>query len=257
MEKVEETQAKSPANAARDDQTPVPTGKRYRLWIALILLPLLLVAGWQYGPTLWILLQDQEALQAWVHSFGWLGPIILVLLNALQIIVAPIPGYAVQFVAGFLYGPWWGGLWANMGLMLGATLAMWLARTYGQPLVVRLVGEGRLERWEKVTHSNSTLVWFVLIAGPTGDLPYYLAGLAHVSFAKIIALLLLVRVPSTFVVTAVGAGVMILSWFQIALIFAGLALMTLLFFRYQDRLLQWTDRHVYRQIAAKLSQDQA
>src|SRR5688572_19780771 len=44
------------------------------------------------GPQVWQLAQDKEALAAWVTDLGWLGPVALVALNAIQIVIAPIPG---------------------------------------------------------------------------------------------------------------------------------------------------------------------
>jgi uncharacterized membrane protein YdjX (TVP38/TMEM64 family) len=192
-----------------------------------------------------------------VSSLGWLGPLALVLLNAAQIVVAPIPGYVLQIAAGFLYGPLWGGIWGSVGLLLGGSLAFWLARLYGRPLAAYLVGNDRLERWERVTHSASALVWFMLLLGPTGDAPYFLAGLAKVSFAKVLLITLLVRVPSTFVVAAAGAGVMWLSWWQMGLIIVALAVMLTLFLRYQDRIVQWADGQVLRRMTGVLRSDAA
>jgi len=154
-------------------------------WIGLTALLLCgLWLCWQYGPTAWTLLQDQDALKSMVTSLGWFGPIVLISFNALQIIIAPIPGFAFPVVAGFLYGVWWGGLWAAIGQMIGALTAMWLARTYGRPITERLVGSQRMARWENVPLSTSTVVWCVLLTAPTGDLPYFLAGLSKVSYTK-------------------------------------------------------------------------
>ncbi len=227
---------------------PFPAFRRGEIWAlgvgALVAGALLIV----YGPQLWRFLQDEAALEAWLAQLGWLGPVALIALNALQIVVAPIPGYVVQIAAGFLFGPWWGGLYASLGLLLGASLAFGLARRYGRPLAARLVGGERIERWERVTHSTSTLVWFMLILGPTGDLPYFMGGLARVSYVKVILITLLVRVPTTFVAAAAGAGVMWLTWWQVGLVILLLALLLVLFLRYQDRLTDWADRHVQRHI---------
>jgi uncharacterized membrane protein YdjX (TVP38/TMEM64 family) len=203
------------------------------------------------------LLQNPAALEAWVASLGWLGPLALVAINTLQIVVAPIPGYFVQVAAGFLFGPLWGGVWGSLGLLAGASLAFWLARLFGRPVAERLVGRARLDRWEKVTHSTSTLVWFVMLLGPTGDVPYYLAGLSKVSFAKVLVITAIIRLPSVFVAAAAGAGVMLFSWWQLALIFAVLAGIVLLFLRYQDQLLHWTDRALQRQLAQTPAEDGA
>ena len=195
---------------------------------------------------MWRILQDPLQLEALLRRLGWFAPAALILLNAAQIVIAPIPGYVVQAVSGYLFGAFWGGIWSGIGLICGSMLAMWLARTYGKPLVGRLVGHARLERWETVTHSDRWLVWFVLILAPVGDIPYFLAGLANVSFRSILLLTLLIRLPTTFVVAAAGAGVMFLSWAQIVLLLLLLAGLLWLFMRYQDQILAWIDHRVRR-----------
>jgi uncharacterized membrane protein YdjX (TVP38/TMEM64 family) len=127
-------------------------------------------------------------------------------------------------------------------------LAMLLARLLGRPLVERMIGAARLARWEKLTFSTGTAVWFLLLLAPTGDLPYFMAGLSHVTFTKIFVLTLLIRVPSTFVVAAAGAGILVLSGWQLALLLGGLGLLLFAFLRYQDRLLQAIDRRVDQHI---------
>ncbi|MDQ3248269.1 MAG: VTT domain-containing protein [Chloroflexota bacterium] len=213
-------------------------------WWWLLLLPPLGWLVWRFGPDFLRLARDEQALEAFVLQLGWLGPVALVLFNVIQIVVAPIPGYMVHAAAGFLYGPLWGGIWGSIGVMGGAMAAMWLARTFGRPLVERMVGSARWNFWEKFTHSDQTLVWLVLMLSPFGDLPYFLAGLARVTFGKIALLTLLLRVPSVFIVAAIGSGAIWFSWWQItvlAVIVVGLAL---LFLRYQQPLLRWLQQQV-------------
>lgn len=223
--------------------------RRFSRWIWLPALVWLALLAWRFGPNLVSLAQDPAALRLFVQELGWQGPLALVLINAAQILVAPLPGYVMQAAAGYLYGAWWGGVYGALGLLLGAMLAMTLARVYGRPLVERVVGQERMAQWERVTFSTSTLVWFVILVTPTGDVPYFLAGLAHVSFRKIFLLTLLIRVPTTFVVAAAGAGTWLLTGWQLALLIGGLGLVLLLFFRYQDRLAGLVDRQVQRRLS--------
>lgn len=225
-----------------------------RWGLALVIVALVAVFFF-YGPQLWALIQDPDQLEAWVASLGWLGPLALIAFNALQIVVAPVPGYVVQLAAGFLFGAVWGGIWGSLGLVAGASLAFWLARLYGRPVAERLVGRGRLDQWEKVTYSTNTLVWFIMLLGPTGDAPYFLAGLSRVGFVKVLLLTAIIRIPSVFVAAAAGAGVMSLTWWQLALIFALLAGIVLLFLRYHDRIIQWSERRLQRQIEHDLRED--
>jgi uncharacterized membrane protein YdjX (TVP38/TMEM64 family) len=155
-------------------------------------------------------LQSPEELRAWLARLGPLGPLGLIAFNAVQVVLAPVPGYPVQIAAGYLFGWWQGSLYAVVGMILGGLLAMTLGRIYGRPLVQRMVGAERLERWEKVAHLNSLAIWFVLMLGPLGDAPYYLAGLTRLPVLKLLAIVLLVRTPSVMVSAALGAG--LISW---------------------------------------------
>jgi uncharacterized membrane protein YdjX (TVP38/TMEM64 family) len=254
--------SQTPPAAETTNQAGMGRAGRFLLAPALIVLSaavglgLLVVAGVDVrgqAAALWALVTDAQALETWVASLGWMGPLALIGFNALQIVVAPIPGYVVQLAAGYLFGPIWGGVWGAIGLLLGSSIAFWLARVYGRPVAELLVGASRLERWEKVSHSTSTLVWFILLLGPTGDAPFFLAGLSKVPFLKVLIITSIIRVPSTFVAAAAGAGIMIFSPWQLALIFVGLASIVVVFIRYQTAIMAWTDRQMHRRLAPKLA----
>jgi uncharacterized membrane protein YdjX (TVP38/TMEM64 family) len=89
------------------------------------------------------------------------------------------------------------------------------------------------------------------LAAPIGDLPYFLAGLAKVGYVQILLLTLVVRVPATFAVAAVGAGAVQLSWGWLALIIGALAVLLLLYLRYQTALLRWMDRTLQRRLTGQ------
>jgi uncharacterized membrane protein YdjX (TVP38/TMEM64 family) len=227
-------------------------GERRLWWLALIAMGVTAVSL-HFGPWLWALVQDERALEAYVAQLGMWGPLALVTLNAVQIVVAPLPGYVMQVAAGYLYGPVWGGIWGALGVLIGSMAAMALARFLGRPAVERFVGNERLERWERLSFSTSTVVWFIILLAPTGDLPYFMAGLSHVSFTKIFLLTVAIRVPSTMVVAAAGAGVWLFSGWQLAAILAVLGMLSLVVLRYQDRLQLLIDRRVQGQLSREES----
>ena len=224
-------------------------------WLLIPVAALIIGAGWRLAPDVLRLLQDPELLEEAIERIGWLGPLALVGLNALQIVVAPIPGYVVPIAAGFLYGPVMGSLWGALGLLIGATIAFWLARRFGRPVAEKLAGKSRLDRWETVTHSTSTPVWFILLLGPTGDIPYFLAGLSRVGFLKIIVITAILRIPSIIVAASAGAGVMLFSVWQLVAIVAGLAGIVVVFLRYQRPNMLWFEGRVRRELKEELGQD--
>lgn len=215
-----------------------------------ILLALLLLAlGAIYGPTLLDLVSDRARIEVWLTGLGPWGPLALVLLNTLQIVVAPIPGYFVQAAAGYLFGALAGGFYGMIGMAAGAALATSLARWYGRPLVTRLAGAERLQRWEGIIHSDSIWPWFILLLGPVGDIPYFIAGLTRVSVWKIVLIALVLRTPSVFVAAAVGAGAISLppAWW---LVFgAVLVVIAALLHHHRDRLEHWVDHLILRRVA--------
>lgn len=232
-------------------EPPIPaTQTRRQLLIRMVFLVALLVLGgilaWRYGPQMVALARDEVALEAFVAGLGWWGPLFLVTLNAIQIVVAPIPGYAAQLAAGYLFGPLWGGIWGSVGLLAGSMLAMGLTRIFGRPLAEFMVSGERLARWEKTTHSDNPFLWAIVLFAPTGDLPFFMAGLAKVSFLKIALLTVITRVPTTFLVAAAGAGVTVISLWQFLVLFVVFMAVLVLFNRYQDPLQAWFDRQTQR-----------
>lgn len=213
-----------------------------RKWLVALILAALAVISvvvWLWGYEAWLLLTDTERMATFVERAGPWGPVALILLNMLQIVIAIIPGHVVQLAAGYLYGPLWGGIYAAIGLLLGAMTAMALARFFGRPVARWLVGEAKLNEWEKVTHTDSLWVWALLMLGPVGDIPFALAGLSSVSFVRIFWLTLFIRVPTAFLSTAVGGGAIPFYWLLglIALAWAA----TLVALRYREPIVRWFD----------------
>lgn len=244
-------QHKRPSSVAQTDAAGprrLDWFRAYGYWLLLPALALLITIGWRLAPGLITVAQDPALLEEAIQRAGWLGPLALIGLNALQIVVAPIPGYPVPIAAGFLYGPYLGALWGTLGLLAGATVAFWLARWFGRPLAEKLAGKARLDKWETVTHSASLPVWFIMLLGPTGDIPYFLAGLSRVRFAKILVIAAILRTPSIIVAASAGAGVMLLTWWQLVAIAAGLAGILIGFLRYQQPFILWFEGRVHRQV---------
>lgn len=228
------------------------------LWIKRALLVMLAVVGLalaiRYHREVIAFLSNEQQLEAWLDQLGPLGPLAVIGLNALQVIVAFIPGYAMQVASGYLYGFPLGAVYGAIGMAIGGIVAMMLARAYGRPLVVRMVGENRMRRWEGVAHLNSLPIWFFLMLGPFGDIPYYIAGLTTLAVWKIIAVALLVRTPSVFVAAAVGDG--LVDW-RSPWIIGGAALLMLvgvIALRYQGRIELWVDQKVLPRVV-RLSKD--
>ena len=228
------------------DRTPILAyNPSMKLWFKRILVAVVIIASValaiRYHRQVLAFLGDEAQIQAWLDQLGPLGPLGAIALNALQVVVAFIPGYVTQVASGFFFGYPKGAVYGVIGMLLGGAIAVGLARLLGRPLVVRMVGEDRLNRWEHVARLDSLPIWFILMLAPFGDVPYYIAGLTSLPIWKIIAVAALVRTPSVLIATAVGAGVIdyrnpfFIAGVVIVVIVAVVAL------RYQTRIERFVD----------------
>jgi len=86
---------------------------------------------------------DKRFLKHTLREWGILAPVIFIGLQALQVIIAPIPGEVTGILRGFLFGEWLGLVYSTIGLTLGSVAAFgvgrWLGAHYVRGLVSREV----------------------------------------------------------------------------------------------------------------------
>ncbi len=63
---------------------------------------------------------DKRFLKHTLREWGVLAPVIFIGLQALQVIIAPIPGELTGILGGYLFGQWGGLLYSTIGLTLGS-----------------------------------------------------------------------------------------------------------------------------------------
>ena len=153
--------------------------------------------------------QDPEAIKRSVQEAGPWGPIVFIAVQFLQILVAPIPGQAVGFLAGALFGPWLGALYSIIGALLGFTTVFVPAKLLGRPFVERFVKKEDLQKFDKLTKNAGPLVLFLifLLPGFPDDVICYIAGLSSLSIRTFVLVSLAGRLPGYLAASFIGAGI--------------------------------------------------
>ena len=224
-----------------------PPPRRPRLVAGLLVgLALLAVAGLLATGGRWLSLDlpvEQARLQAAVARLGPFGPLAIVLLQAAQVLLAPIPGQAVGVASGCLYGPWLGTLYSLVGLVAGSWLGVWLVRRWGRPLVERLVSGERLARLDGFARRLGAPLLFLIYLLPflPDDAILLVAGLTPVPLGAILLAATLGRLPGVFVSAWVGAHAAALTPGQWLLVLAVVVALAAPAYRYRARLerLSW------------------
>ncbi len=172
---------------------------------------------------------DQEQIGAWIEGLGVWGPLVIVLLTIIQALIAPIPGQAIQIVSGYLYGPWLGTLYAVIGITIGSFITFSLARRFGRPLVIRLLGQQSMARLDDLVRRGGAPFFFLIWLLPFApdDLACIAAGLTPMPTGQFLALMIVGRLPGLLVSIMIGANAMRIEpvwWFVLLGVIAVAAL---------------------------------
>src|SRR2546425_5478555 len=81
------------------------------------------------------LYQDKKFLKETVRSWGLMAPLVFIAIQAIQVIISPIPGEITGPVGGALFGTWWGVIYSTIGLTAGTLFCFWEGRKWGEPLL--------------------------------------------------------------------------------------------------------------------------
>lgn len=161
--------------------------------IALLALSLFVILnGWLGGH-----FNSAASLKSYISSFGIWAPVVLALIQMLQVVLPVLPGFTGCIVGAALFGSA-GGFWINyIGISAGSIAAYWLAKRFGSPLVNKMISLKKYDRYiAKINQSKSyTVVLFLAILLPLApdDFLCYFSGLIDMSARKFIAIVILAK----------------------------------------------------------------
>jgi uncharacterized membrane protein YdjX (TVP38/TMEM64 family) len=150
---------------------------------------------------------DVDALRAWIRQFGALAPLVFIVIQAVQVVVAPIPGQVVALAAGYLFGPVAGTVYSLVGVIIGSAIAFSLAKRYGRSFVEDVVHEDVVARFDGFVDTVGVpgLLAFVAIPGLPDDAVCFLAGLTKLSLPTFLGVIAIGRLPA-YVFTVYAGG---------------------------------------------------
>lgn len=152
------------------------------------------------------LMYDVEALRGFINSFGVLAPVVLVLMQISQVLVAPIPGPVVGAAAGYAFGVFWGTIYGFIGLAIGSTIAILLAKHYGRPFVEDVLADETMDKFDYLADEHGFLPFFLLflLPGFPDDAICFIAGLTDLDTKKLLIYASFGRVPGLLSLTVFG-----------------------------------------------------
>lgn len=161
-----------------------------------------------FRETLAKLISNPEYIKSYIENKGVYGMLIFIAFQIMQIVVAFIPGEPIQLAGGYIYGTFYGFLLSTIGIMIGSVIAFLISRKFGFPVVSLLVKKGKLLEYKEKIESKKgmAIVFFLcLIPGVPKDVLVYAAGLTPFKFKIFFLIYFVVRIPSMFLASYMGA----------------------------------------------------
>lgn len=175
------------------------------IWHILIVIPLvLLLLGYLFPPSFF---SSQERIRGYILSFGYLAPLIFILIQILQVVLTPISHYAVGIIGGFVFGLWYGFMFNYIGRAIGHLVAFYLGRRFGRRLVGKVVKKETMQKYDKL-FDKGKLVLFLMYFLPLfpDDELSYLAGISSINSRVFIPLMLIGHLSGSLSLAYIGNG---------------------------------------------------
>jgi uncharacterized membrane protein YdjX (TVP38/TMEM64 family) len=191
---------------------------------------------------------DKRFLKHTLREWGVLAPVIFIGLQALQVIISPIPGELTGILGGYLFGQWVGLLYSTIGLTLGSVVAFAVGRWLGARYVRKLVSADIWHKMGFIVEAEGVILCFIifLMPGLPKDVTCYLFGLSPMPFWVFAVVSMLGRIPSTWVLSAQGARTASGDYLQVVLLTAVVVAVALPLYYYRNRLVEWfRGKHVH------------
>lgn len=155
-----------------------------KFFILVVLIALFAFLAYEFG--IIELFLNEERLKNFIQSLGPFGFVGFVLLQAFQVVAAPIPGELTGLLGGYLYGTLLGIVLSTIGLTLGSVIAFILGRIFGKPFVEKVVDPTVLNKFDYLLyHKGFFLVFFLfLLPGFPKDYLSYFLGLSRLSLLE-------------------------------------------------------------------------
>lgn len=152
--------------------------------------------------------RDREAVAALANQSGILGPLVLSILLALQVLIPSLPSEPVMLASAAAYG-FSGGFLINWLVSVAASQAVFtLARYAGRRVVKRFIPARALDKWTAAASEKGFIFFLLAFVIPPipSDIMTYVAGLSRISPGKFLLANLIGRLPLVLLYTLVGAS---------------------------------------------------
>lgn len=180
-----------------------------------------------------------------IQSSGGWAYLVYIILQFLNVVLLPLPGFLFMLAALSIFGVWPTFLVTLVVTWVGSIICFWFGRTYGNQAVVWCVGSETATRYQKLIGNKGNLLFLIMQILPffPDDLLCMIAGLTSMKFSFFLLTMLIAKPLYIATVCCFGSGALIpFSGWGIPVWIAlcvGLSIAFLLYCKYQTAIESW------------------
>jgi uncharacterized membrane protein YdjX (TVP38/TMEM64 family) len=181
---------------------------------------------------------NKGKMTAFLHSLGPASFLGFICIQALQVIISPLPGEVTGLIGGFMYGKLIGIVLSTIGLTFGSWAAFSLSRVFGKPFVETFVKRKTVERYDYLLHHKGAFLVFLLflIPGFPKDYLCYILGLGHLTIREFLVISTAGRFLGTVLLTLGGDYIRHHQYYRFSVLLGIAVVAILLSMAYKDKI---------------------
>jgi uncharacterized membrane protein YdjX (TVP38/TMEM64 family) len=147
-----------------------------------------------------------------VSSMGFIGVLLVLGLQIVQIFVAVIPGQPVEIISGMLYGTYLGVAICSVGIFLGTALVYFTVKRIGTDIMELFFKPEDIEKTKNMKMFKDTakleifLVIIFLIPAIPKDIFIYLGAVTNIKPKRFLLISTIPRIPGLFLTVYAGSA---------------------------------------------------
>ena len=200
---------------------------------------------YHYNSQIWVqviklynLYQDHQEFKKTISPYGAYAPLAYILLQIIQVVIAPIPGGAIEFLGGVIFGVKAGFIYSMIGLILGSWLAFSLARIFEKVAVEKFVSEQTRKKFDYLVEHEGVILSFILflLPGFPKDALCYILGLTPMHLGIFLIISTVGRIPGTLIACLQGGKAFEHQYYTFGVLLGASFLVILVFYIYHDEI---------------------
>ena len=193
-----------------------------------------------------------EGLKELILSTKEKGIYVYILIQAAQVIILPIPAAIICIVGSLIYGPFLGGIYCSIGVLIGSFVSFVLGKTFGYRIVTWIAGKENTDKYSEIIRKRGGFFLFLAFLLPMfpDDILCLIAGITNMKFKTFAWITTITRPIGVICMSYFGGGHIIpfSGWgvYVWSILLVIIVAIVFIIYKYQDKLQDFILNKIFR-----------